>query len=163
MYWGWVGPAINAVGGYLQNRNNEKTQDNYSDLLRAKEQASYDKYSQEYDAIKAYNEQAFQQSMADAASRRAAAAATEANRQKAMGKAKDASMQGYDNALAITKPYVDTAASLLPLMRDLYAKGLGNASTTMDSTFSAGNMANLAPAQSAWNTGVPVPDYLKRR
>jgi len=150
--------------------NKGRTADRYRDAISQAEDQNYQDYLNQYNYWKDYTNQAYGISSANAAAAQQAAAARAAaarqeyaNQQGALRKAMRRSNKGYNTALGMTKPFQDVAMQLLPQMSNLYQSGLGNAQNAINSVFGASSMANLAPAQPAWNQNVPLPDYLNWR
>jgi len=160
---GWldtIGSVIDIGGGISGQLGKQDDRGAVSDYLRWQELNNWKKANADYEMAKAGQAASAANSAAsarNASAARGAAMATEKNRQKAAKKSLKTLMKGFDDTKAVYDPYVKTASALLPQMQGAYSGGLQNLAAL------SGQAMKLPTQQSvsSWNTGVPIPDYLR--
>lgn len=131
----------------------DKSQDQYLDYLRERENQNY---QDSVNAINAYNAQ-----LGGGGGGAGAFNATEANRLAALSAANAASQASYKKILQMYKPLRKTVKRLLPQMTKTYENSLGLQGKLSDFIQSPEQMALLNQSGPAWNVNVPLPDYVK--
>jgi hypothetical protein len=159
---------IGAATGAYNTYNNNRSSNQLGDVLRNSEQRNYDNSKQYYDAYSSYLDQLQQVRAANAgasasaaAANRGAAMATEANRQKAAKAGLKLELKGLNKAKGIYEPWMQAGNELLPLATKTASNSMNGMNLLLGHFLRPGFDSRISQSKAAWNTGVPIPDYLK--
>jgi hypothetical protein len=123
MDWGAI---IGGAGNLLNTFNQTSSRDSMADYMRQQEDAAYQEALDKYNYDQQYQEESSMYNSARRAEAARAAAATEAARQIAMGKASKVQQQGYKKALSMYAPWMEAGNQVLPQMTQSYGAGVNN-------------------------------------
>lgn len=154
-----IEPLVNLGTNIYGASQNSSNQQNYLDSLKTAEQNNYDQAKATNDAYMQWLGESQAAGNASRAANAGAAAANEKNRVAAAKKGMKTQTKAFDEIKGIYKPYVDTAAAILPEMSGAYKQGVDNLS--MLNAFMT-DPKKLDQSVPAWQTGVPLPSWMKK-
>lgn len=169
-----IEPAIGFGAGILQSNAKSGTMDSYYNFLKSQEDQKYQKGLANYQAYQDYLNQGQAASASASAASRAASAARskmaaayaaaqrqeQANAQKAAKKANRTEQRGYATARSYYDPYITAGNEILPEMTNTYKNALSTMNMFNGYLTSPAGMAALNQSIPAYQTNIPVPDYL---
>lgn len=166
----WLDPLVSTGMDLYGASQKDSAIQGYNDAMRQGIEQDYNSQKANYDAYNKYlNEQYYPWQQASQAAAGAAAAARaknarmeEDNRLAASKKAAKIEHRGYKNALALLQPYINAGQQVLPQMTNSYLSGL-NGMNMLGAYLQSPQFVNrLNQSVPAAQTGVPLPDYIKR-
>lgn len=146
------------LGGYnlWEGRQARKK---YGNSIKDKINYDFEQQKKQHDYDAQYNQQMAEWQFADAASRRAAAAATERNRQAAARKAQRIMDAAYGKSRDTFQPWVDTGNRLLPQVEQTYGNSLGSMNLLNAYLFQPQQIQKLDAVKPAYFNNIPLDSF----
>jgi hypothetical protein len=158
---GWLEPVVNLGTGLFSAYNKNRTQGNYYDSLRTREDRNFADTKAHNDAYRQWLEQKYAADSSAAASRAAAAAATDANRRAAAKKAQKFAKKQVKREKEYFEPYRQAGLELLPLMTKTYAQGMNNSNLLSAYLNSPGQLVKLNQAALPHENNIKLSSFLR--
>lgn len=131
----------------------------YGDSIKNKIDYDFEQQKKQHEYDSNYNQQMAEWDFADSASRRAAAAATERNRQAAARKARKVMDEAYGKSRQMYQPWVDTGNRLLPQVEQTYGNALGSMNLLNAYLFKPEGLDKLNAAKPAYSYNLPFDSF----